>query len=256
MYPFERLEKITERLKANGQIKIHEDARRFGVSKATLHRDLDLLERQGMLIKVRGGAVLRERLHVDTHFQNRRGIAVAEKQKIAAAAAASVRDDTSIFLDHSSTVAYLAEALARRVFRNLIVVTNSLAIPGLFGNVSGIQVILTGGRVESDFQALSGRWVIESFRSFNFHQVFVSCGAVTVEGFLTQTPFIHEILCEILNRAGVEINMLVDSSKFQKIATFRVAPIRAAAKLYTDAGIPKAIRERLSAAGVPLIVAP
>ncbi|MEJ5357453.1 MAG: DeoR/GlpR family DNA-binding transcription regulator [Desulfobacterales bacterium] len=255
MYPFERLEKIAERLKASGQIKIHEDAKRFGVSKATLHRDLDLLERQGMLIKVRGGAVLRERLRVDTHFQNRRGIAVAEKQKIAEAAAASVRDDTSIFLDHSSTVAYLAEALARRVFRNLIVVTNSLFIPGLLGNVPGIQVILTGGRVEPDFQALSGRWVIESFRSFNFHQVFVSCGAVTVEGFLTQTPFIHEILCEILNRGGVEIHMLVDSSKFQKIATFRVAPVRAAAKIYTDSGIPKAIRERLSAAGVPLIVA-
>ncbi len=255
MYPFERLEKITERLKASGRIKIHEDARRFGVSKATLHRDLDLLERQGLLIKVRGGAVLRERIQVDTHFHNRRRSAVAEKEKIAEAAAAGVRDDTSIFLDHSSTVSYLAEALLRRTFRNLIVVTNSLFIPGLLGGASGIQVILTGGRVESDFLALSGRWVIESLRGFNFHQAFLSCGAVTAEGLMTQTPFIHEILCEIVNRSGIEINVLVDSSKFHKIATFRVAPLRAAARIYTDAGVSKGIREKLQAAGVPLIIA-
>jgi DeoR/GlpR family transcriptional regulator of sugar metabolism len=255
MYPFERLEKIIARIRASGQIKIHEEAEALGVSKATLHRDLDLLEQQGVVEKVRGGAVLRERLKLESHFHLRLKSAVAEKRKIASAAAGSIQDDTSIFLDHSSTVSYLAESLKERSFRNLIVVSNSLVIHTTLAGTHGIKVILTGGAVEPDFQALSGRWVIESFRGFNFHQVFASCGAVTVDGFMTQTPFIFEILSEIVNTAGVEVNILVDSSKFYKIATFRVAPLKAAAKIYTDSSAPKSLMDKLTAAGTQLIVA-
>jgi DeoR/GlpR family transcriptional regulator of sugar metabolism len=255
MYPFERLEKIMEKLRTHGQVRIQDDAEQLGVSKATLHRDLDMLERQGLVEKVRGGAILRERLIAESHFHLRLKTKAEEKRKIAEAAAASVQDDTSIFMDHSSTVFYLAESLTRRPFRNLIVVTNSLTVPTELATAHGIQTILTGGAVEPDFQALCGRWVIESFRGFNFHQVFASCGAVTPDGFMTQTPFIHEILSEIVNSSGAEINILVDSSKFNKIATFRIGPLKAAAKIYTDSTPPKLLLEKLLAAGPQLIAA-
>lgn len=256
MYPFERLNKIMNTLRSKGQIMIQEDAPLFGVSKATLHRDLDQLQQQGLAQKVRGGAILRERRDLESHFHLRLKSQVEEKQLIAEAAVSSIKDDTSIFLDHSTTAFFLAQALTKRTFKNLIVVTNSLAVPNELSGSQGIRVILTGGKVESEFHALSGRAVIESFRGFNFHQVFASCGAVAADGFMTQVSFIYEILSEILNSpTNSELNILVDSSKFHKIATFRVGPLKMATRIYTCGKPPKAITDKVTASGVQLVIA-
>ena len=256
MLPFERMNKIMDRLRLVGQIKVREDAGRFEVSQATLHRDLDRLEEKGLIKKVRGGAVLRQQVLINSHYDLRLKSYVEEKQKMAASAASFINNDSSIFLDHSTTVGYLARALAQRDSKNIIVVTNSLAVPPELADHPGYQVMLTGGVIQQDFRALSGRWVIESFRGFNFHQIFTGCGAVSIKsGFMTQTPFIHEILSEILTSNGAEINVMADYSKFHKIATFRMAPLSAAHRIITDRMPPKNMADKIQSQGPKLVAA-
>ena len=253
MYPFERLDKIMDRLREKGRIRVREEADLMGVSNATFHRDLDRLESRGLIDKVRGGAVLRQQIQPDSHFDLRLDVNIKEKKLIARHAVKVIRDDTSIFLDHSTSATFLANELKKRPFRNLIILTNSLAIPDELAGHQGIEVILTGGVVRHDFKAMSGRWVINSFKYINIHQIFAGIGALSCDrGFMTQVHFIQEILAEILT-SGPEVNILADATKFHKIGTFQVAPIKTAHRIFTNAVPPKPILEKIQSMG-PRIV--
>jgi DeoR family fructose operon transcriptional repressor len=253
IYPFERKEKILEKLRNEGQITISEDSRRLGISTSTLHRDLEQLEAEGIVKKVRGGAVLAEASRFETHFDIRMKTRVEEKKEIARVAVHSVNDDSAIFLDHSSTSVYLAREIRRCQFRNLVILTNSLVIPTELAEKKGVRVMLTGGVVENEFKALSGRWVVESLQKLNIHKVFASVGAISPDrGLMTQVPFIHEILPEIFSCGG-DVNILVDSSKFFKIGTFQLAPLSSSLKIFTDKALPRNLREQVERLGPRVI---
>jgi DeoR family fructose operon transcriptional repressor len=254
MYPFERKNKILARLQETGKINIGQDAKLFRVSTSTLHRDLEDLQNQGFVKKVVGGAVPVSGVVFETHFDKRMKNRAKEKAAIARRAVERVQDDSSIFIDHSSSTVYLAREIKRRPFRSLVVITNSLQIPLELGNIQGIRVISTGGFVEGEFKALSGRWVIEALKGVNLHQVFLSVGAVSVEhGLMTQVHFISELIPDLFARSQ-QINVLVDSSKFFKIGTFQISPLIPPLTLFTDKGLPEEIRAAIEKKGVTVIV--
>ncbi|MCX8012091.1 MAG: DeoR/GlpR family DNA-binding transcription regulator [Desulfobacterota bacterium] len=250
MFPFERREKILKKLQTDGKININSNYKKLKVSKSTLHRDLTELEKEGIVIKVRGGAILPEISRFETHFDIRMKTHVKEKKEIAQKAVEFILDDSSIFLDHSSTAVFVAKEIREHSFRNLLVLTNSLVVPEVLFNKKGIKVMLTGGLVENEFKALSGGWVIDSFKKLNIHQIFISVGAVSFEkGLMTQIPFIYEILPEIIKNAR-QVNVLVDTSKFFKIGTFQIIPITSSLNFFTDNNCPKEVRKKLENIGV------
>ena len=254
MYPFERKEKILDRLRKTGKININEDAKLFNVSISTLHRDLEDLEKQGLIKKVMGGAVLVNGIQFATHFDKRLQIQAKEKKAIARKAVQHIQDDTSIYIDHSSTTTYLARELKQRSFKSLLVLTNSLQIPLELGGVQGIQVISTGGAVESEFKALYGRWVVDSLQRIHLNQVFISVGAISVKnGLMTQMHFINDLIPELFRRSQ-SINLLVDSSKFFKICTFQISPLKPSFTIFSDKGLPEEIRMEIEAKGLKLVI--
>jgi DeoR family fructose operon transcriptional repressor len=254
MYPFERKNKILARLQEIGQINIGRDAKLLNVSTSTLHRDLEDLQKAGFVTKVVGGAVPAAGGLFETHFDKRMKTRVKEKIAIARKAVARVQDDTSIFIDHSSSTVYLAREIKRRPFRSLVVLTNSLQVPLELGNIQGIRVISTGGFVEGEFKALSGRWVVEALKGVNLHQVFLSVGAVSVEhGLMTQIHFISELIPELFKRSQ-HINVLVDSGKFFKLGTFQISSLKPPLTIFSDKGLPQDIRAAVEKKGVSVIV--
>jgi hypothetical protein len=80
--------------------------------------------------------------------------------------------------------------------------TNSLQIPIELGGVQGIQVIGTGGAIESEFKAMYGRWVVDSIQRINLNQIFISVGTISVEnGLMTQIHFINDLFPELFLRS-------------------------------------------------------
>jgi DeoR/GlpR family transcriptional regulator of sugar metabolism len=254
MYPFERKEKILDRLRKIGRIHINEDAKLFNASISTLHRDLEDLEKQGLVKKVVGGAVLLNGIQSETHFDKRLQNQAKEKKAIARNAVQHIQDDTSIFLDHSSTTTYLAREIKQRSYKSLLVLTNSLQIPVELGGIQGIQVISTGGAVESEFKALHGRWVVDSIQRINLNQIFISVGAISVDnGLMTQMHFINDLFPELFRRSQ-HINVLVDSSKFYKLCTFQISPLKPSFTIFTDKALPEEIRHEIEAKGLKLMI--
>jgi DeoR/GlpR family transcriptional regulator of sugar metabolism len=254
MYPFERKEKILSRLRKTGRININQDAKLFDVSISTLHRDLEDLEKQGLVKKVVGGAVLVNGTQFATHFDKRLQSQSRGKKAIAKNAVAYIQDDTSIYLDHSTTATYLAREIKLRSFKSLLVLTNSLQIPIELGGVQGIQVISTGGAVESEFKAMHGRWVVDSIQRINLNQIFISVGAISaVNGLMTQIHFINDLFPELFRRSE-HINVLVDSSKFFKLCTFQISPLKPSFTIFSDKGLPEEIRQEVEAKGLKLVI--
>ena len=67
-----RKEKILNRLRKTGRISINHDARLFNVSISTLHRDLEDLEKQELIKKVMGAAVLENGIQFESNLYFRR----------------------------------------------------------------------------------------------------------------------------------------------------------------------------------------
>jgi DeoR/GlpR family transcriptional regulator of sugar metabolism len=138
----DRRHEIVELLVEQGTASLDDLAARFGVSKMTVHRDLDMLEGQGLLRKVRGGATIEASGQFESDFRYRSRIAAEEKRAIARAAAAFVEPGMSVMVDDGSTSQSLAPFLIER--RPLTVITNNLAlITGMTG-IAGIELVSLG----------------------------------------------------------------------------------------------------------------
>jgi len=79
-------------------------------------------------------------------------------------------------------------------------------------------------------------------------------GAVAVEnGLMTQMHFINDLFPKLLRRSR-NINVLVDSSKFYKLCTFQISPLKPSFTIFTDKGLPEKIRKEIEARGIKLVI--
>lgn len=259
MIPYQRRQKIIEQVQKKKMCSVSELSKFLNVSDTTIHRDLITLKNTGFILKVHGGAVWVEgNIETNNKVEHRINIRlrkeVEEKEEIAKKAAQLVNDETSIFLDHSSTCIYLARELRLKKYQHLVLVTNSVKVLDELEGHFTIHVISTGGALQHQWSALTGPYALDFISKLNFEQIFISCGAISTErGLMTSFPFVAEILkkaCEVTR----EINLLVDSSKFSKMGAFSVMPASQVSRIITDKKIDPSLAERYKHLGVELII--
>ena len=123
MLAVERKNSILGLLQSDGRVVVSELAEKFDVSEETIRRDLEKLERDGLVQKSYGGAVLNENAQSDMPLAVRKRTNVIGKQKIAELVSRYVPDNSSIMLDSSSTALFIAKRIKDR--KNMVVITNS-----------------------------------------------------------------------------------------------------------------------------------
>ena len=107
-------------------VSLKDLAARLDVSLMTIHRDLDELEPQGVLRKVRGGATPQPSSLFESNVRYRLTQALPEKQALARAAVLLIEPGQSVLLDESTTGLALARLLP--ACAPLTVITNSLIV--------------------------------------------------------------------------------------------------------------------------------
>ena len=153
----ERRFRIRELLSRERTVTASELIRTLGVTAATVRRDLEALEKEGVLVRSHGGAVSRtsatnSQPSYETLGRNNR----AEKQAIAREAERLILDGETVFLEASTSVYELARRLLHR--NRLTVITNSPPIVAEFQRSQHVSVISTGGELQKDLFYLSGVW--------------------------------------------------------------------------------------------------
>lgn len=259
MIPHRRREKILSEFRRKKTCTVTELSKLLGVSGITIHRDLANLESSGNIRRVHGGATIADPPPggdpKGEHRVNiRLGMQVEEKMAIARRAVQLIRDETSIFIDHSSTSIYLAREIRSQAYRNLVIVTNSVKILNDLEGVTSVNLISTGGNLQHQWSALGGSIALDFLSRLDFDQIFISCGGISIErGLMTSSSFVVEIL-KWASMVTREINLLADSSKFSKMGTFSIMPVTSMTRIITDSKLDPATLDQYEKLGIEIIV--
>ena len=157
MFNVERKNTIATWLLERGRVNVAALAEALGVTKETIRRDLNELEKEGVAQRTHGGAVLakgHEDSFGDLRYGLRQRFNVPGKKAIGRAAAELVHPGDTIFLDASSTCMYMGEALCGKT--GVTIITNSAYLVSQLGEEEGLTVISTGGQVRRESLTLVG----------------------------------------------------------------------------------------------------
>ena len=250
----ERLDAIRSHLYTHGFSTIQTLADAVGASLATIRRDLTVLEREGAIDRVHGGARIAEGSSGEMACQERAKRNLAAKRAIAAAAYELLVPHATVFLDAGTTVLQLAR-LIRVNPLPLRIFTNGLAVAQEFLNIPHLEVALLGGQLRSENASTVGPQAEAMLDTLWFDQLFLGVSAIGLDGAIYSVDGAAANLNRcMLARAGQRF-LLADSSKFGTMATYRVAPLTQA-RIVTDAALSAKWRSNLADMGVEVTVAP
>ena len=243
---------IIEHLNANGAARIADLAQRLAVSEETIRRSLKRLEALGSISRVHGGVHLKD-WGPEPSFALRFGLYPDRKRAIAARAAGLIADGASLFLDVGSTTAYVAQAL--RDHRELMVVTNSLAVAQVLAGRGGNRVFMAGGELRPHDGGAFGAEALAFVRQFRVQHAILSVAAIDPKsGFMLQDLREAEFSREIINCADAA-TIVADASKFDRTAPIRICVPEAIHRLVTDAAPTGDLAALLAQAGVEVTLA-
>ena len=211
-----RRDRIAQLVTYREQMKVGELAEELGVSTETIRRDLDALERAGLVCREHGIARAGEN-QAGTIIDVRKGEHTALKQRIARAALELVHDRSTLYLDSGSTGLALAQLLGER--RHLTVVTNGLE-QALATTALGHRVIIPGGQIDPQDNASLGGITCKMLSSTRFDQAFIATDGLLDAGGPTAYKTDDFDLKQVVVTQSRRVVVLADASKFDRTGTF------------------------------------
>ncbi|GHC38439.1 DeoR/GlpR family DNA-binding transcription regulator [Aidingimonas halophila] len=234
-----------------GTAQVDELASAFGVSRMTVHRDLDTLVKQGLVHKQYGGVTTRSTNVVESNFQFRLRIADREKNELARAAAEFVQPGEAIMLDDSTTATYVARHLI--AINPLTVISNGFGVIETLKDTQGIQVIGLGGDYRPRFNAFLGLLCEQSIGHLRANTVLMSVSAIHGTTAYLQDQEVVKVKRALMEAADRRI-LLVNSQKFGSSALNRLADLSEFDMILTDDQVDRDIIDALQAEGMDVRV--
>ncbi len=220
----ERLARLRTLAEEKGFLTIREIMQEFGVSRSSAMRDLDELERQGVVVRQRGGAILKGREAGLTRTNEpatpeKADIHTEEKRQAARKAAEQIREGECLFLDSGSTVGELIPYLQDK---NVTIVTPSLYLIQRMPESFPGRICLLGGDYDQAYQMCSGPLARQILQAFHFDLAVISANGIADEKAWSNDPGVAEIKREAMVRAD-RVLLLADSSKEKQRGMYEFA---------------------------------
>ena len=251
MYAPERHPAIVDRVSVGGRASVVDLAETLDVTPETIRRDLSILERQGLVRRVHGGAIPVRRLGFQPTVDSRNAVRVEEKGRIAAAALDEIPLEGAIIVDAGTTTGRLLALLPDD--RQLTVVTNSVQHALALSNRANVNVMLLGGRVRGRTLACVDSWAVNSLKGICADVAIVGADGVSVErGLTTPDRAEAEIKSAMLAAARRKV-VLADHTKFGDDHFAAFAAIDEVDVIITDTGLDSDVADEIESAG-PMVV--
>jgi DeoR family transcriptional regulator, aga operon transcriptional repressor len=247
----ERISTVLDRLGETGTINVPDLAAEFGVSRATVRRDLQLLAEQKLLERTHGGAVA-----VDAHelpVRYRTGRQRSQKRDIARVAVTRIPLGAVVGLTGGTTTSEVARQLAVR--DSVSVVTNALNIAAELAIRPKFKVVVPGGVARPQSYELVGLWSDQALRTLNITVAVIGVDGVDAEAGITTHDEVEAHTNATLLARAQRVVVVADASKLGRVHLARIAGFDEIDELITDASAPPQQLERLRATGVVVTVA-
>ena len=232
--PAERRRRVREQVLAQGFARVEELAQVNEVSAMTMHRDLDALEAEGWLIKIRGGATANPAALLEAGVAERMASMQHEKKAIAAEAAHLLTHGQTVFLDDSTTAFAMVETFATRP--PMLVATNFLEAVDALRGLANVSVHLFGGEYQERTRSTQGLQTIDGIDRTQADLCFMSTTAITSGRCLHRSePTV--VVRQALMRNSAHNVLLVDHAKFGRRAPHVLCEVSRFDTVIVDEGV-------------------
>lgn len=212
---------IINQLQLNTMVTVQALVNHLDVSESTIRRDLSLLEDEGQLIRVHGGAKRHYVLVKEPSFQEKATIHQDEKLAIARYGASLVNKGETIFIDAGTTTLAMIEFIQAEP---ALVVTNGIEQAALLID-KGFETLILGGKLKAGTKAIVGTTAFQQLKQYRFQKAFIGMNGIDVEyGLTTPDPEESAIKALMIQQANLAF-VLADGSKFGKVSFSKVANI-------------------------------
>lgn len=246
-----RRAKIMEFLQKSGKVQVSELSQLFGATPVTIRSDLDALERDGFLIRVLGGAMLKQNLN-EKKSELKQIPQSEEKQAIAKAVAAQIPNGSTLFLNSGTTTECVADALKNH--KNLNIVTNSLAVAQRLGAHPFIHVLLLGGEINIQHGFTHGTDAEEQLSRYQADWSILSVDGVSTSGGLTSFHAEETNVNRMMIERAQHIIIAADYTKIGRRGFTYINAAAAPLKLVTDCKCSQAAAAELEEQGVEVTI--
>ncbi|MGY1692071.1 DeoR/GlpR family DNA-binding transcription regulator [Geodermatophilus sp. SYSU D01105] len=251
-----RRSQIAELVTAQGWVRIDDLAEQFGVSTMTIHRDLDHLDSQGVVRKVRSGAEAPPSEAFERKVSLRRTLNVGEKRVVAQAGFTWATERVqmqAVALDDSTTALHVLPLLLERL--PLTVVSNFLPAINQLAAEPRVRLHAIGGDYEPDFSAFTGSQAIGALEAVHYDVLFMSVPAVTRGNCFHPSSAAADLKRAFMGSAELRV-LLVDHTKTARRAVHRICALADFDAVVVDSGLEESEVEQLRASGANVVVAP
>lgn len=245
-----RQEQLQEYIERQNVVTIRElQALVPDVSLMTIHRDLDALEKKGVVVKFRGGA--RSVRHTgDPEFNVRMQENNHGKIAMARKAMELIQPHSAIFLDASTSNLALAQNLPDI---NLNIFTTGPSIALELCRLHNPVVTLCCGTINRKNLALSGQNTLEMLEKINIDIAFIGVSGCSVEaGFTCGTESDMLVKRKVIHKARTSV-IMCGQEKFSHLMPYTFAELKDVDYVITDGNTPAAFQQAARDAGVKLL---
>jgi len=241
---------ILEFLERESMASIQTLAEQHQVTTVTIRTDLEVLEQEGRLRRIPGGAV-----SVAHRTQEQpAGISLLEeKQSIARAILERIRDGDTLFLNSGTTTLVLARMLKQHR-NNLNIVTNSVAAALELGSASTFRVILLGGEINARFGFTYGAQAEEQLSRYRADFAVLALDGIDCQGGLTIYHPEEAAVISIILAGSKQLVVAADHTKIGRPGFTHFGAIGPAGLLVTTEPVPDSVMQQLRDKGVNIII--
>jgi DeoR family fructose operon transcriptional repressor len=253
LIPAQRREYIQKYLATHKIVRTADLYDLLDASEATVRRDLEWLEQQGILERTHGGAILSQRMIFEPEYQQRAQNHPEEKDNIGALAASLIEEGDIVFTNSGTTTTQVIRHI--RSDAGISVFTNNLNAALEVGE-AGFHLYLVGGEFQSRSNSLAGRFANENLRQVYANKAIIGVDGISLKhGCTVPSNAEAEVVKLMLERTLGQIIVVADHSKWGVVSNFLIATIDAIDKLVTDEEFDRSALESLAAHNVESLIA-
>lgn len=246
-----RQKKLQDLLISREIMSIAELADALDASMMTIRRDLEMIEKEGIIRRIHGGAVI-ARSTEQLPFRERMKENNAEKGRIGKAAAALIQAGDIVFFDAGTTPLFIVDHIPDNI--EFTAITTGLMTAVALTNKRKANVINIGGNIHKSSYSSTNHLSVDMIRRFNADKAFISTKAFSFPSgtFEAMLPLI-EVKKAIVS-VSREVILLADHSKFETKSLCLAIPLGSINTVITDSAVPEETIKLLRENGKNVIV--
>lgn len=208
----DRKKDIFDILYEEGRVSVAKLAEMLYVSEMTIRRDLNQMEKNGILKRYRGGAVL-VATHNELPISRRFFVDESAKKELSKQTVKFLNDNLTIYIDSSSTCQYIIPHINK--FKNITIITNSVNAL-LIASKLNINCIMIGGKYYSQDMCFVGSLAEQFAKQFNIDVAFFSALGISTDGIISDCNVEQTMIRKIIMENSQKKIFLFEKNKINK----------------------------------------